>query len=39
MKNRKVKQVFLGVGASGKREDVEEGCKRMNAVEILCTHL
>jgi hypothetical protein len=28
-----------GVGTSGRREDVGRGCRRVNMVEILCTHV
>jgi hypothetical protein len=28
-----------GVGTSGRREEVGKGCRRMNMVQILCTHV
>jgi hypothetical protein len=37
--NRKVKQVLSGVGISGRGEVVGKGCRRVNIVEIVCTHV
>jgi hypothetical protein len=28
-----------GVGTSGRAEDVEKGCRRMNTVQIFCTNV
>jgi hypothetical protein len=28
-----------GVGTSGRREDVGKGCRRVNMMQILCTHV
>jgi hypothetical protein len=36
---QKVKQVLPGVGTSGRRNDIRKGCKRVNMVEILSTHV
>jgi hypothetical protein len=30
---------YLGVGTSGSRENIRKGCRRMNMMEILCTHI
>jgi hypothetical protein len=32
-------QEVCGVGTSGKGEDVVKGCRRVNMVQILCTHV
>jgi hypothetical protein len=38
--NRRVEQVLpVGVGTSGRWEDVGKGCGRVNTVQILCTHV
>jgi hypothetical protein len=37
--NRKVNQVFLGLGTSGRRKDIMKACRRLNVVEMLCTHM
>jgi hypothetical protein len=40
--NRRVEQVLsrnMGVGISGRGEDVEKGCRRVSIVQILCTHV
>jgi hypothetical protein len=29
----------LGAGTSGRRKDIRKGCRRVNMVEILCTHV
>jgi hypothetical protein len=29
----------LGAGKSGRGEDIRKGCRRMNMVEIICTHV
>jgi hypothetical protein len=29
----------IGVGTSGKGEDIKKGCRRVNMVEIICTHV
>jgi hypothetical protein len=29
----------LGIGTCGTEEDIRKGCRRVNVVEILCTHL
>jgi hypothetical protein len=29
----------LWIGISGRRENIRKGCKRVNLVEILCTHV
>jgi hypothetical protein len=39
MENRKVKQVLLGVGTSGRGEDIRKACRRVNVLEILCSHI
>jgi hypothetical protein len=39
MKDKKVKQVLLGVGTNRKGEDSKKGWRRVNMVEILCTHV
>jgi hypothetical protein len=39
MEDRKVKQVLSGVGITGRGEDIRKGCRRLNMVEILCTHV
>jgi hypothetical protein len=39
MENREVKQVLPGVGTSGREEAVRKVCRRVNMVEILCTHV
>jgi hypothetical protein len=36
--DRRVKRSCLGVGTSGRGQDIRKGCRRMNMVEILCTH-
>jgi hypothetical protein len=28
-----------GIGTNGMEEDIREGCKGINVVEILCTHV
>jgi hypothetical protein len=33
------KVLFEGVGTSGKVEEVENGYKRVNIVQILCIHI
>jgi hypothetical protein len=38
MENRKAKQI-LGVSISGKGEDIRRGYRRVNVVEMLCTHV
>jgi hypothetical protein len=38
--NRRVGKVLSeGVVTSGRRKDVEKGCKRVTIVKILCTHI
>jgi hypothetical protein len=38
--NRKAEQVlFWGVDTSGRGKDVERGCRRVNKVQILYTHV
>jgi hypothetical protein len=42
MDNKKVKQALPGGGgptSSGRGEDIRKGYKRVNMVEILCTHV
>jgi hypothetical protein len=31
--------LFLGVGTSGRGEDIRKGCRRVNVVEMLCIHV
>jgi hypothetical protein len=42
LENRRVEQALLGWGEeveiSGRGEEVGKGCKRVNMVQILCTH-
>jgi hypothetical protein len=38
--NRRVEQVLSGtVGTSGRKEEIGKGCRRLNMVQILCTHV
>jgi hypothetical protein len=38
--SRKVKQALSGgLVAVGSREDIRKGCRRVNVVKILCTHV
>jgi hypothetical protein len=37
LEGRRAEQVLSG-GASGRREDVGKGCRRVNMVQILCVH-
>jgi hypothetical protein len=36
---RQNRSPVLGVGTSGRGEDVGKGCRRVNMVQILCTRL
>jgi hypothetical protein len=36
--NRKVKEVLSGSWYQWEGEDIRKGCRRVNMVEILCTH-
>jgi hypothetical protein len=38
LKRMKAK-IFWGVGTSGMGEDIRKGCRRVNVVEMLCTHV
>jgi hypothetical protein len=39
MEDRKVKPVLSGGGTSGSGEDIRKWWRRVNMVEILCTHV
>jgi hypothetical protein len=39
MEKTMVKQVLSGVGTSGRGKDIRKECRRVNMVEILCTHM
>jgi hypothetical protein len=39
MKYRKVKQVLSVVWYQWEEEDIRKGCRRVNMVEKLCTHV
>jgi hypothetical protein len=39
VENRKAKQVSLSVASNGSGRDVEKGCRRVNMVEKLFTHI
>jgi hypothetical protein len=39
MENRRVEQVFWGIGTSKRGEDMERVGRRVNVVDIFCTHV
>jgi hypothetical protein len=39
MEGRNINEVLLGLDTSGRGEDIRKGCRRVNVMEILCTHV